>query len=260
MWRQLRLQNIVKEFHAEYGIAQKILNDITLDIQRGAFFCVVGPSGCGKTTLLNVIAGFEATSSGGVYYDNRLLSEPGTDRAVIFQDVSNALFPWLSALENVEYGNRMQALPKAERRDRAMKYLDLVGLGSEARKFSFELSGGMKQRVQIARALANEPDVLLMDEPFAAVDAINKLFLQEELTRIWESTGTTVFYITHDIGEALRMGTQIAVMSRGPASIVLEEFAIDIPRPRMGTETEFHEMARTIEALIRQEVQGKRER
>jgi NitT/TauT family transport system ATP-binding protein len=250
----------MKEFHAASGLSQTVLNGINIEIERGAFFCVVGPSGCGKTTLLNIIAGFESSSSGGVYYDDTPLSGPGTDRAVIFQDVSNALFPWLSAIENVEYGSRMRSLEKRERRARAMKYLELVGLAGDARKFSFELSGGMKQRVQIARALANDPDVLLMDEPFAAVDAINKQLLQEELTRIWQSTRTTVFYITHDIGEALRLGTQIAVMSRGPSATVLREFAIDRPRPRSTTEPEFQELQKTIETLIRQEVNAKRAR
>jgi NitT/TauT family transport system ATP-binding protein len=258
VWQELRLREVSKDFPGRDGVPQRVLDKITLTIRRGDFCCVLGPSGCGKTTLLNIVAGFEKVTSGGVFYDDRPVTEPGTDRAVIFQDVSNALFPWLTSVENVQYGSQMQGLPAPQRRERAMHYLELVGLGNDAAKFPFELSGGMKQRVQIARALANEPEVLLMDEPFAALDAINKTILQEELTRVWRETRKTIFYITHDITEAIRLGTQLAVMSLGPGAVILKEFTVDLPSHRVSSHPRFLDLQRQIEDIIGKEVRTRK--
>jgi NitT/TauT family transport system ATP-binding protein len=253
-WSELRLVNVSKEFPTRDG-NQKVLENISVSVPRGEFLCILGPSGCGKTTLLNILAGFEAATRGAVCYDERPIAGPGMDRAVIFQDVSNALFPWLTAIENVEYGNRMRGYPRSERRLQATAYLRIVGLEKDAGKFPFELSGGMKQRVQIARALANEPDVLLMDEPFAALDAINKTILQEELSRIWRETKKTIVFITHDIAEALRLATRIVVMSRGPGATVLRSASIDSQRLRPGIDPVIQALQAEIEALIRKEVE-----
>jgi NitT/TauT family transport system ATP-binding protein len=207
---------------------------------------------------MNIIAGFDAATEGTVCYDTDPITEPGVDRTVIFQDVANALFPWLTALENVEYGATMRRYPRDKRRREAISYLRIVGLEKDADKFPFELSGGMKQRVQIARALANEPEVLLMDEPFAALEAINKMILQEELSRIWRETKKTVVFITHDIAEALRLSTHIVVMSRGPAATILKDVMVEGPVPRHNGEPIFQTLGVEIEALIRHEVESSR--
>lgn len=253
-WAELRLTNISKEFITRKG-AQKVLANISMTVPRGAFVCVLGPSGCGKTTLLNIIAGFDQATQGMASYDAAPITGPGVDRTVIFQDVSNALFPWLTAIENVEYGKRMRDYPRNDRRDSATAYLRIVGLEEDADKFPFELSGGMKQRVQIARALANEPEVLLMDEPFAALDAINKMLLQDELSRIWRETKKTIVFITHDIAEAVRLATHVAVMSRGPAATILKSVAIDTQTPRSSGDAVAQHLQAEIEALIRGQVQ-----
>lgn len=256
-WEELRLTQITKEFRTRAG-TQKVLESISLTVRRGEFVCILGPSGCGKTTVLNIIAGFDAPTGGTVCYDTTAITEPGVDRTVIFQDVANALFPWLTALENVEYGSRMRNYERGKRRDQARSYLRIVGLEKDAEKFPFELSGGMKQRVQIARALANEPEVLLMDEPFAALDAINKMILQEELSRIWRETKKTVVFITHDIAEAMRLATHVVVMSRGPAATVLKDISIDVPPPRHGGDAHLQALQADIESLIREEVEKSR--
>lgn len=253
-WAELRLTAISKEFTARTG-TQKVLDNVSITIQRGAFVCVLGPSGCGKTTLLNIIAGFDDATHGLVSYDAVRITGSGVDRTVIFQDVANALFPWLTAVENVEYGKRMRECTRDQRRSSAISYLRMVGLERDAEKFPFELSGGMKQRVQIARALANEPEVLLMDEPFAALDAINKMILQDEISRIWRETKKTIVFITHDIAEAIRLATHVVVMSRGPAATILKSVAIDTPTPRSSSDAAAQSLHTEIETMIRGEVE-----
>ena len=188
-----------------------------VSIRDGEFLCAIGPSECGKTTLLNLIAGFIEPTRGELRFDRIPISRPAPERGVVFQEY--ALFPWLTALRNVEFGLKMQGMAKAERRERANEALKLVGLAGAARRYPFELSGGMRQRVAVARALVYHPRILLMDEPFAAVDALTRASLQTELLRIWEEVGITIFFITHNIEEAVYLGDRIVVMSPNPGRI-----------------------------------------
>ncbi len=208
-----------------------VLKGFNLLIGKGEFHLVLGASGCGKTTALNLLAGFERPSSGRILLDGHEVTGPGVDRMVIFQG-DDSLYPWLRALENVEFGLRIEGLPKRVRRDKAREYLHLVGLAGHEEKFPSELSGGMKQRIQIARALVCRSPVILMDEPFAAVDAQTRSILQEELSQIWERTRCTIFFITHDIAEAVLLADRISVMKAGPASCIKETLVVDMPRPR----------------------------
>jgi NitT/TauT family transport system ATP-binding protein len=256
--RTLRLDGVAKDFPRADGGIVKVLRDVSLTIERGALFTLLGPSGCGKSTILNIVAGFEAPTTGGAFMDGTRITGPGTNRTVIFQDVSNALFPWMDVQENAEFGPRMGGLPATERRRRADQYLRLVGLAEDRGKFPFELSGGMKQRVQIARALANDPDILLMDEPFGALDAITKKHLQVELRRIWSETGKTILYITHDILEALLLSTHLAVMTAGPEAGIKKVFEISLAEPRSPSNPDFATMYNEVEALIDEEVRRMR--
>jgi NitT/TauT family transport system ATP-binding protein len=196
-------------------------------VKQGEFVSVVGPSGCGKTTLLNMVAGFIPVTSGEILLDGRAVRGPGPDRGVVFQ--SFALFPWKTVLDNVAFGPRMRGLPKAECERIANEFLALVGLEQAAARYPAELSGGMQQRVGVARALANDPDLLLMDEPFASVDAQTRMTLQEELTRIWLERRPTVMFITHDVEEAVFLANRVVVLSKGR---VLKEIDVPLPRPR----------------------------
>ncbi len=231
----------------------EILRDIDLRIPHGELFCLVGPSGCGKTTLLNTVAGFMPPASGSVDLDGQPLRAPGNDRVVVFQDVHNSLFPWMTVRDNVEFGLKMLGLERAERQRRVAAFLGLVGLSDHGLKFPAELSGGMKQRVQIARALAIEPKVLLMDEPFASLDAQTRRAMQAELLRIWEATRTTILFITHDILEAVMLGDRVGVMSRGPAATVVRIFPLELPRPRSLGDPRFSTTVGQIDALLGQE-------
>jgi NitT/TauT family transport system ATP-binding protein len=251
---KLSLRNISKSFSNRSGETICILKDINLEIAEGAFFTLLGPSGCGKSTLLNIVAGFEQPTSGELEINGKPIEAPGTDRTVIFQDVSNALFPYMTVFENVEFGPKMSGKSKSVRKQTVDAYLRLVHLGKDSEKFPFELSGGMKQRVQIARALANDPDILLMDEPFASLDAITKKHLQIELRRIWKETGKTIFYITHDIIEALMLSTRLAVMTCGPSATLKTIYDIDLSEPRSPANQQFAAMYDKIEELIEKEI------
>ena len=255
MSKKIIVEGLSKQFLSADGTKVPVLKDIQVEIDDGSFYCLLGPSGCGKSTLLNIIAGFEPPSTGKIFVNGQKISSPGTDRTVIFQDVANAIFPWLTVLENVEYGPRMAGISKQERRKTAMEFLKLVRLENDHSKFPSELSGGMKQRVQMARALANQPEILLMDEPFAALDAITKRTLQNELARIWRETGKTIFFITHDIFEAISLGTHVGVMSRGPDAVIRKEFVVDIQKPRIPTNDDFNQLFLQIERIIEEEVQ-----
>lgn len=232
---------------------QEVLRDFNLEVSEGEFVCILGPSGCGKTTLLNILGGFVPPSEGEVLLEGRPIHGPGRDRGVIFQS-DDALFGWLTALENVGFGLRMSGLGRKAWRRKAEFYLELVGLSEHRDKFSHELSGGMKQRVQIARALANEPKILLMDEPFAALDAQTRTLMQAELVRIWSETGKTIFFVTHDIGEAVVLADRVGIMRAGPASQLKEMVAIRAPRPRVRTSMDFFDHFQRCYDLIEEEV------
>jgi NitT/TauT family transport system ATP-binding protein len=253
-WAELALENVSMTFNPGKPNEYRALANTTIKVRRSEFYCLLGPSGCGKSTVLNLIAGFAVPSSGKIKIGERQVVEAGTDRVVVFQDATNALFPWLRTHENVEFGLSIQGVPKREAAQRAAKYLDLVGLRDHARKYPYELSGGMKQRCQLARALVLEPEVLLMDEPFAALDAISKRIMQKELLRIWQQFRMTIVYITHDVGEAVLLGQKVAMMRRGPASSIKEEFAIECPYPRKPTDEVVTAIYARVEASLQDEV------
>ena len=226
--KSLAIEHLEKIYFDPFANRQvTALRDVSLTVDAGDFVSVVGPSGCGKTTLLNTIAGFLAPTAGRIRVDDRVVSGPGPDRGVVFQ--SFALFPWRTVLDNVAFGPKMRGVPKARRHAIAREYLGLAGLSHAAERYPNELSGGMQQRVGVVRALANEPDVLLMDEPFAAVDAQTRMTLQEELTRIWGERRSTVLFITHDVNEAVFLANRVVVLSHGS---VFDDISIDLPRPR----------------------------
>jgi NitT/TauT family transport system ATP-binding protein len=200
-----------------------------LDIAPGEFVCLLGPSGCGKSTVLNAVAGFVTPNAGQIIVDERKVRGPGADRGMVFQQYS--LFPWKSVLENVAFGPRMQGETRAEARRQAREYIELVGLGAFSDKYPATLSGGMQQRVGIARALVNQPSVLLMDEPFSALDAQTRAMMQASLLRLWSKLGGAVIFVTHDVDEALFLADRVVVISAPPGR-VLRDLAVDLPRPR----------------------------
>lgn len=227
--KNLTIQNVSKTYFDPYaGANVTAVHDISLKVNQGEFISIVGPSGCGKTTLLNMIAGFLPISGGSITIDEKPIKGPGPDRGVVFQTF--ALFPWKTVSENVGFGPRMRGLPKKECDQIALEFLSLVGLEHVAQKYPNELSGGMQQRVGVVRALANNPDVLLMDEPFASVDAQTRMTLQEELTRIWQERRPTILFITHDVAESVFLADRVVVLSKGR---VLEDMPIQLQRPRV---------------------------
>jgi NitT/TauT family transport system ATP-binding protein len=205
------------------------VRDLDIEIGEGEFVCVVGPSGCGKSTLLNLVAGLDRPSDGEILFDGRPLLGPGADRVVVFQEA--ALYPWLNVRANVEFGLRVKGVGRRERAAIVDRYLELVNLRAFDRAFVHELSGGMKQRVQLARALAVEPRMLLMDEPFAALDAQTRDVLEEELQQIWMRTGATILFITHNVREAALLADRVLVMTPGPGRIKAE-ISVPLQRPR----------------------------
>ncbi|MCC7107440.1 MAG: ABC transporter ATP-binding protein [Chloroflexi bacterium] len=231
------------------------LHNVHLTVPEGAFVCLLGPSGCGKTTLLNILAGFERPTAGQVTLDGAEIRGTGGDRVMIFQDANLALFPWLSVRENVAQGLKIQRKRASRYQELIPHYIEMVGLTEHQTKFPHELSGGMRQRVQIARALAIEPRILLLDEPFASLDAITRQHLHRELLRIWHETGKTIVFVTHDIAEAVLLADQVAVMNVGPASRIMREIDVDLPRERDPRQPAFSEVYGRIEDCL-QEVQA----
>ncbi|MGH7321277.1 MAG: ABC transporter ATP-binding protein [Candidatus Rokuibacteriota bacterium] len=228
--KTLTIRGLCKTYVDPYaGAHVTAVSEISLDVQHGEFVAIVGPSGCGKTTLLNLIAGFIPPTRGEITLDGRRVKGPGPDRGVVFQ--SFALFPWKTVLDNITFGPKMRGVGRAERDRIGREYLNLVGLAGTAARYPAELSGGMQQRVGVARALANNPDVLLMDEPFASVDAQTRMTLQEELTRIWHERRPTILFVTHDVEEAVFLANRVVVLSSAPGRVVAE-LAIALPRPR----------------------------
>ena len=238
----LEARDVCKEFEIN-GTRVQALSHVNLTINRGEFICLIGASGCGKSTLLRIIAGFEQASSGEVLVRGKKVSAPGPDRGMVFQDY--ALFPWLSVRENIGFGPTERGLPKEEIRASVEKFIDIVGLGKFADAYPHQLSGGMKQRVAIARVLANNADILLMDEPFGALDAMTRERLQDELLEIWQRTGLTVIFVTHSIEEAIFLADRVVVMSAGPGRIDTDN-AVAIARPRDVSAPDFNDIRRVL--------------
>jgi len=247
---KIQLHNVYRTFKTRDGTLPA-LEGINLEVREGEFLCVLGPSGCGKSTLLNLMAGLDRPSSGNIWIDGTRVDGPGTDRIVIFQELG--LFPWLTVRENVEFGLRMQGVGKGERRSRSERYLRMVHLSQFENSYVHQLSGGMKQRVALARSLVTEPDVLLMDEPFAALDAQTRDLLHEELARIWEETHKTIVFVTHNVREAVRLGDRVALLTFRPGR-VKTEFGINLPRPRNLEDPELTLMARTVVSQLKEEI------
>ncbi len=235
------------------GVALDAVHGVTLDVKPGEFVSVVGPSGCGKSTLLNIVAGFLKPSAGEARVDGQPISGPGAERGVVFQQYS--LFPWLKVRENVEFGLKMQGMGRAERESKARTLLGLTGLLSFENHYPDQLSGGMKQRVGIVRALATGPQVLLMDEPFGALDAQTRVVMQEILTNMWQQLRLSVLFITHDIEESIFLSDKVYVMTARPGRIKAE-IPIPLPRPRtpeMTSSPTFMALHQQLKALIREE-------
>ena len=229
-----------------------VLDNISFQLSEGDFVSLLGPSGCGKSTLLNLVAGLLTPTSGSISRDGVAVTAPGPDRSMVFQD--DAVFPWYTVAQNVEYGLRVKGVEKAERRRKAQGFIDLVGLTGREDAYPYQLSGGMRKRVDVARALAAEPDVLLMDEPFASLDAMTKTRLQAEFLKIWEDSRATVLFVTHDVEEALYLSERIFVMSTGPGRL-FHQSDVPFPHPReesLRTSTAFQDQrAELIDALHR---------
>lgn len=235
------------------GQETHVLDSVQLGIKPGEFLCLLGPSGCGKSTLLNVIAGFLKPTTGYVMVDQKPITRPGADRGFVFQQYS--LLPWKTAFQNIELGLKIQGMPKAERTARVHDYLNRVGLYKHRNSYPHQMSGGMQQRASIVRALVNSPSVLLMDEPFAALDAQTRHMMQELLLDIWEELKTTVVFVTHDIEEAIFLGDRICVMGVQPGHIKAE-IPIHLRRPRHFDDTlsaEFTDLHRQVFECIREE-------
>ena len=225
---KLSVRNLEKRFLAQDHRVHALSN-VSLDVEAGEFLILVGPSGCGKSTLLNILAGLEKPDSGEVLMNGKLVTEPGPDRALVFQD--GALFPWLNVRRNVEFGMRQKGVSRKDASDRALHYLELVGLRKFAENDLYTLSGGMKQRVAIARALALEPEVLLMDEPFSALDAITREDLYVEIQELWQGRGATIVFVTHNTREAVTLGDRVILLAADPGRID-SVFPVEILRPR----------------------------
>ncbi|SDF48012.1 ABC transporter ATP-binding protein [Sporolituus thermophilus] len=246
------IRNVSKEFHTRSGKVTA-LHNINLTIGQGEFFCIVGPSGCGKTTLLRILAGLETASEGDVIVKTIDANRPVN--SMVFQEQS--IFPWMTVIENVSYGLRIRGIRKKLREEIAEKYIRMIGLSKFAHSYPCQLSGGMKQRVSVARAFANDPEILLMDEPFGALDEQNRIILQQELLRIWELARKTTVFITHSIDEALCLGDRVMVMTAHPGTIktIID---VDLPRPRdiatIRTSMRYNELYQTIWCNLRDEV------
>ena len=249
----VRIAGVTKEYvSSDTGNVSHALERIDLDIGLNQFVCMIGPSGCGKTTLLNCLAGFVQVTTGAIYVAAERVDGPSRDRGVVFQDY--ALFPWLNVKQNVAFGPSLCGVSRDEQDRRAREYLALVGLEPYATRYPHELSGGMKQRVGLARALANEPKVLLMDEPFGALDALTRETLQSELLRIWIERQKTILFVTHSIDEAVFLADRIVVMTRPPGR-VCADIHTGMPRPRDRASREFSQLADKVRDLVFEQIQ-----
>jgi NitT/TauT family transport system ATP-binding protein len=247
---KLEAKNIVKYFrHDDYQL--KALDGVNLKVEAGDFVCLIGPSGCGKSTFLRIVAGLEVPDEGEILFDGKPVTETGPDRILVFQE--GALFPWLKVSDNVEFGLKMAGVPKDERSEISERYLDMMQLTKFANSYTYQLSTGMKQRVSIARALALDPDVLLMDEPFASLDAQTRDLLLVEMQLIWKKTKKTILFVTHNVAEAVVLGNKVAIFSNRPSS-VKKQMSIDFPRPRLIEDEKLMKFQQQILAELKPEV------
>ena len=238
----LIIRGVTKRFAVGDGEVDA-LAPVDLTIHQGEFVCMIGASGCGKSTLLRIIAGFEEPTTGDVSIDGKAIAGPGSDRGMVFQDY--ALFPWMTVRENISFGPRQRQLPRQEIESTTDEFVRMVGLERFADRYPNQLSGGMKQRVAIARVLANNANILLMDEPFGALDALTREQLQHELLQIWTRTGVTTIFVTHSVEEAVLLADRVLVMSAGPGRID-SDFRIDLARPREVSSPEFNALRRDV--------------
>jgi NitT/TauT family transport system ATP-binding protein len=251
---KIRIGDLRLEYvNAERRERHVAVDALSLDVRDKEFLCIVGPSGCGKSTLIAAIAGFLKPVAGTLELDGRAIERPGADRGVVFQEY--ALLPWKRVIDNVALGLKFKGIGKSERHATARRYLELTNLADAAEKYPHELSGGMKQRAAVARTLANEPEVMLMDEPFAAVDAQTRLTLQEELVRIWERSRVTVIFVTHSVEEAVFLGDRVVVLTPGPGRV---KEIVDVPIARarrnwktLSADAEFTQLRERVLTLVR---------
>jgi NitT/TauT family transport system ATP-binding protein len=247
----IELCGVFRSYANSRGSFTPALQNIDLEIKQGEFVCIVGPSGCGKSTLLHLIAGLDRPTTGEVIVDGNPVKGPGTDRILLFQELG--LFPWLTVRQNVEFGLKMAGVSKAERKDQARVFLRMVHLSHFEDHYIHQLSGGMKQRVALARSLTLRPKILLMDEPFAALDAQTRDMLHDELERIWKETLPTIVFVTHNVREAVRLGDRVLLMSFRPGRIK-KEFQIKLARPRHVEDSDVAYLSKEILGQLREEI------
>ena len=251
---KLEVKNVTKRFRATITSDTNhitAIENVNLSIEEGEFVCLVGPSGCGKSTLLNILSGLDMPTEGEVILNGQPVKETGPDRIMVFQE--NALFPWLKVIDNVEFGLKMVGIEGRKRYEIAMHYLDMMEMTKFAEAFTYQLSGGMKQRVAIARALVMDPEVLLMDEPFAALDSQTRDLLVVELQLIWARTRKTIIFVTHNIIESVCLGDKIVVFTNRPGK-VKKEIKVDYRRPRLSEDSNLHEYRRKVLDELKTEI------
>ncbi len=249
----LSITDVSKRFSLHGGDVEA-LRDVSLTVNKGEFICLIGASGCGKSTLLRIIAGFESASSGRVEMNGVPVAGPGPKRGMVFQDY--ALFPWLTVAQNIGFGPTQRGLPRQDIEERTRKFMGMVGLTAFAQRFPSQLSGGMKQRVAIARVLANDADILLMDEPFGALDALTREQLQLELLKIWERTRLTIVFVTHSVEEATVLADRVVVMTAGPGRVESDN-PVTLARPREVSTPDFNEARRVLTQKLTSHVGNK---
>jgi NitT/TauT family transport system ATP-binding protein len=247
----IALSGVFRSYANSRGSFTPALQNIDLEIEQGEFVCIVGPSGCGKSTLLHLLAGLDRPTSGQVIVDGSPVRGPGTDRILLFQELG--LFPWLTVRQNVEFGLKMAGAARDERRDRARHFLRMVHLSHFEDHYIHQLSGGMKQRVALARSLALQPKILLMDEPFAALDAQTRDMLHDELERLWKENAPTIVFVTHNVREAVRLGDRVLLMSFRPGRIK-SQFQVKLPRPRHVEDPDVACLSKEILGQLREEI------
>lgn len=250
----ISLESVGFAYAAAGRTSPMILRDIDLTIPEGEFLILLGPSGCGKSTLLRLVAGFDQASEGRLQINGNPILGPGKDRGMVFQDLDSALYEWLTVRENVEFGLQIVGVPREERSHRRDAALKMVNLMDHGDKFPDALSGGMKQRVQIARMLAMRPSIMLMDEPFASLDAQTRQILQNQMVSIWTEVGGTAIYVTHDIREALNLGQRIILMSAGPEANIKHSYDVPMAYPRKQSDPVYIDLLERITADIEEEV------